>query len=266
MEYNMMTFNLRYHTPNDGDNAWPHRVDKAAMIIREHDPVLIGTQEGYYAMLTELHGKLQDYEWIGMGRFGGQENEHCAIFYKQDRLEVVEQGNFWLSETPDEAATKSWDSMFPRMCTWVTFADKADGSTFTVFNTHLDHHSQEARDRGVQVIWERVQQHRTKHASPVIIMGDMNSAPEDLPIRYLRGTAGAGEGPDGWLTDAYAMLEGPVGRTAHSFQGGSDGKPIDYIFVSPNVELLAVEVDRRQIDGGFPSDHYPVVASVRING
>lgn len=262
MEFNAMTFNLRCNTQNDGDNAWPYRIERAAMVIKEHDPIVVGTQEGYYSMLTELHGQLPAYEWIGMGRFGGHENEHCAIFYKKDRLNALDQGHFWLSETPDEPATKSWGSMFPRMCTWATFLDKDTGNVFTVFNTHLDHHSQEARDQGAKVIWNRVLRHRTRHTSPVIVMGDMNSAPDDLPIRYLRGEEG--EGPDGWLTDAYRLFEEPVGRTAHSFQGGSDGEPIDYIFVSPTVELVAAEVDRRQIDGGYPSDHYPVVAALRI--
>jgi len=263
MEFNVMTFNLRCNTPNDGDNAWPHRIEQAAKTIAGHDPLVVGTQEGYYSMLTELHGKLPDYEWIGVGRFGGNENEHCAIFYKKDRLDALDQGHFWLSETPEEPATKSWDSMFPRMCTWVTFLDKASGNVFTVFNTHLDHHGQEARDRGVQVIWNYVSQHRTRYTSPVIVMGDMNSAPADLPIRYLRGDAGE-EGPNGWLTDAYSVYDGTIGRTAHEYKGGTDGEPIDYIFVSPQVELIAAEVERRTIDGRYPSDHYPVVAALRI--
>ena len=262
MNYTMMTFNLRCNTPNDGDNAWPNRIERAAEIIKEHDPIVVGTQEGYFSMLTELQEQLEEYTWIGMGRFGGFENEHNAIFYKKDQLEVVDQGHFWLSETPDEAATKSWGSYFPRMCTWAAFHDGSSGKSFTVFNTHLDHYSQEARDNGVKVIWDYVSRHRNQDI-PVIVMGDMNSAPTDQPIRYLRGQTGE-EGPQGWLTDAFLVYEGAVGRTAHSFQGGRDGEPIDYIFASPGVKILETKVDRRQIRGAYPSDHYPVIALIEI--
>lgn len=264
MEWKVMTFNLRYNEPKDGDNAWPHRVRRVSHTIQEHDPILVGTQEGYYDMLTELHGVLEAYNWIGMGRFGEHVNEHCAIFYKKDQLEVLEEGHFWLSETPEVTASKSWDSMFPRVCTWVRFLDKHSQKAFIVYNTHLDHHSQEARENGVKVIWDYIRSHKSEHSLPVILMGDMNSHPSYLPIRYLKGEAGD-EGPNGWLKDAYTAIEGNVGRTAHDFKGGADEAPIDYIFVSPEVELLETIVDRRQIEGGYPSDHYPIIASLRLS-
>ena len=262
MNYTMMTFNLRCNTPSDGDNAWPNRIERAADMIKEHDPIVVGTQEGYFSMLTELQEQLEEYAWVGMGRFGGSDDEHNAIFYKKDRLEAVEQGHFWLSETPDEAATKSWGSYFPRMCSWVAFRDVDTGKSFTVFNTHLDHYSQEARDNGAKVIWSYISQH-THRSTPLIVMGDFNSAPADQPIRFLKGLT-AEEGPQGWLTDAYSVYEGVVGQTAHSFQGGTDGEPIDYIFGSPQVKILETIVDRRQIRGAYPSDHYPVVAKIEI--
>ncbi|MCS7462106.1 endonuclease/exonuclease/phosphatase family protein [Paenibacillus doosanensis] len=264
MDYTMMTFNLRCNTPSDGDNAWPNRIERAAGMIKAHAPVVVGTQEGYASMLTELHGQLEDYDWVGMGRFGGREDEHCAIFYRKDRLTAEQQGHFWLSENPETAASKSWNSYFPRMCTWAVFRDRENGREFAVFNTHLDHYSQEARDNGVKVIWDYVAKHRAGSSAPVIVMGDMNSAPGDRPIRYLRGQTEE-DGPKGWLTDAYTALDGQPGLTAHSFRGGSEGEPIDYIFVSPNAQVVRTLVERSQVDGAYPSDHYPIVAVVRMD-
>jgi len=258
-----MTFNLRYNEPKDGENAWPCRVSRVSHIIQEHDPILFGTQEGYYKMLTELHGGLEAYNWIGMGRFGEHDDEHCAIFYKRDQLEVLEEGHFWLSDTPEVPASKCWDSMFPRMCTWARFRHMYTQKAFIVYNTHLDHRSQEARENGIKVIWDYIRSHKSEHSLPVIVMGDMNSHPNDPTILYLRGESYE-KGPNGWLKDAYTALEGHIGRTAHDFNGGADEAPIDYIFVSPEVELLETIVDRRQIEGGYPSDHYPIIASLRL--
>jgi endonuclease/exonuclease/phosphatase family metal-dependent hydrolase len=260
----VMTFNLRYNEPKDGENAWPYRVKRVTQTIQEHDPILFGTQEGYYAMLMELHHELPAYNWIGTGRFGEHEDEHNAIFYKKDQLEVLEEGHFWLSDTPEVVATKSWDSMFPRMCTWIRFKDKNSHKVFVVYNTHLDHRSQEARENGVKVIWDYMATHQINHPLPVILMGDMNSHPSNATIRYLSGESKE-EGPKGWLKDAYSLLEGEIGRTAHDFKGGADEAPIDYIFVSPEVELLETIVDRRQIGGGYPSDHYPIIAAVCLS-
>lgn len=264
MECKVMTFNLRYNEPKDGENAWPYRVKRVSRTIKEHDPLLFGIQEGYHDMLLELHGELDGYSWLGMGRFGGHEDEHCAIFYKKDQLEVLDEGHFWLSDTPEVPASKCWDSMFPRMCTWAHFRDSVSQRTFVVYNTHLDHRSPEARENGVKVIWDYIRSYQSEISLPVIVLGDMNSHPNHPAILYLKGESDDA-GPSGWLTDAYSLVEGNIGRTAHDFKGGDDEAPIDYIFVSPEVELLETIVDRRQVDGGYPSDHYPIIASVRLS-
>ncbi|QYR21428.1 endonuclease/exonuclease/phosphatase family protein [Paenibacillus sp. sptzw28] len=264
MDMTVMTFNLRYITPNDGDNYWPNRIRRAAAIIKEHSPLVIGTQEGYHSMLLDLEPHLSDYGWVGEGRFGEHENEHCAIFYNKRELEIAGHGQFWLSETPDVIASKSWDSWFPRICTWARFARRDTGAVFYVYNTHFDHHSQAARDESSRVILERIHRERKQKDVPVILMGDFNSAPGDFPIRLLRGDAGTSDEADTGLIDAYSIMAGDPGLTAHSFGGGEEGEPIDYIFATPEFRFTDVLIDRREIEGGFPSDHYPVVAKLTM--
>ncbi|BFT71851.1 endonuclease/exonuclease/phosphatase family protein [Paenibacillus sp. P36] len=263
MAYTVMTFNLRYNNPGDGQNAWPNRIDKVAEMIQSHAPLIVGTQEGYYEMLNDLQPKLAEYAWIGEGRFGARENEHCAIFYKQEELTLQQHGQFWLSETPEVTASISWNSGFPRVCTWAIFEHRKTGKRFIVYNTHLDHQSQQARDLGTKVIWAYIAAHHKEHALPVILMGDFNSRPTDLPIRFLRGETDL-DGEQSWLKDAYTQLPDPIGWTAHDFQGGEAGEPIDYIFVSPDVAVVRTLVDRREINGGYPSDHYPVIAQINL--
>jgi endonuclease/exonuclease/phosphatase family metal-dependent hydrolase len=259
MEWKVMSFNLRYDTPNDGVNQWPYRIDRLAHMMLEHEPLFIGTQEGYAHMLADLQERLEPYAWLGTGRHGGQENEHCAIFYRKDQLELLEQGTFWLSETPDMPASKSWDSSLPRICTWGRWRHRGSEQVITVFNTHLDHLGQEARNQGSLMILKAIVREYELNPTPVILLGDFNSHPTDWPIRLLRGEFDHG-GIQSWLQDAYGILEEEIGLTAHSFQGGSEGMPIDYIFVSPDVLVYEVLIDRREVDGGFPSDHYPVIA------
>jgi len=252
-----MTFNLRLHTSDDNENAWPNRVDKVATVIKKYNPVMFGIQEGFHSMLTELNEYLDDYEWVGEGREGGQLGEYSAIFYKKSKLKVVEQGQFWLSETPEEVASISWESSFPRICTWAQFAWKTAGNEqFYVFNTHLDHISEEARDKGIELIWNAVSTKRGKRALPAILTGDMNSIPSSHVIQFLRGKRE--------LVDAYQCLKEEVGATFHNFLGGEEGEPIDYIFVTKDIKVLDTIVDRSEMNGAFPSDHYPIIATVSL--
>ncbi|WP_199613686.1 endonuclease/exonuclease/phosphatase family protein [Paenibacillus alkalitolerans] len=264
MDMTVMTFNLRHATPDDGNNYWSNRIGKAAAIIKEHCPLVIGTQEGYHSMLLDLEPYLNDYAWVGSGRFGEHDNEHCAIFYHKGMLEIAEHGQFWLSETPNVVASKSWDSWFPRICTWARFTISGKGESFYIYNTHLDHYSQAARGEGGRLIMERMQRQRSLNGVSAILTGDFNSVPGDRPIRLLRGEEGR-VASEMRLVDAYSLMEGNPGLTAHSFAGGVDGEPIDYIFATPEFRIIDVCVDRREIDGGYPSDHYPVVAKLQID-
>lgn len=264
MNMTVMTFNLRYHTPDDGESAWPHRVNSVAQMIRDHNPLIVGTQEGYYPMLSDLQERVPEYAWVGYGRMGEHENEHCAVFYKTAELEVQHQGQFWLSETPLVPSSKGWDSHLPRICTWVSFLHKASSKPFIVYNTHLDHMGEQARKLGAALIWDTLHSQHIEFGLPVIVMGDMNSHPGDWPIRFLRGEV-EHMGKQTWLKDAYTALSGPIGLTAHSFEGGEEGEPIDYIFVSPEIEVATTMVDRRQLQGVYPSDHYPIISQLRLS-
>jgi endonuclease/exonuclease/phosphatase family metal-dependent hydrolase len=261
--FSIMTFNLRYPEIKDGSDYWPERIDRATAVIKKHQPILIGTQEGYHSMLQDLETRLKEYDWVGRGRFGEHENEHNAIFYNRDELTLEENGQFWLSETPEVEASISWNSAFPRICTWARFLHRKSNKSFYLYNTHLDHHSQEAKDRGIQIIREYIAKQRALDGLPALLTGDFNSFPGEIPIRLLRGEIEV-IGKKNELTDAYSIISGNPGLTFHSFKGGDSGEPIDYIFATAEFEILSVLIDRCQINGGYPSDHYPVVAKVQF--
>jgi endonuclease/exonuclease/phosphatase family metal-dependent hydrolase len=251
-----MTFNLRYNEVKDGDNAWPHRVDQAAGLIRRYRPAAVGTQEGLLPMLTDLQQRLPAYAWVGEGRGGGHEDEHNAIFFDTSLLRVQEWGQFWLSETPERPNSVSWDSSLPRICTWARLQSLAEpGLEWMLYNTHLDHIGQEARMKGTALICSRMGSRFEAGAPlPAVLTGDFNAWPSNPAIMRTRSE----------LFDAYRTLDGDVGMTAHSFKGGTKGYPIDYIFASGDVSVSEAQVIRDNVGGRYPSDHYPVLARMRI--
>lgn len=263
IKLSVMTFNLRQNTPVDGINAWPYRIDKVTQIITSNKPNLIGTQEGLYSMLNDIQKELPQYGMIGNGREGDRKDEHCAIFYNKDMLKLLNHDQFWLSETPDKVNSISWNSAYSRICTWGTFCFLNHPSKeFVVFNTHLDHVSEEAKEKGIQLIWSKMQT-VIQEGYPVILTGDMNATPKSKTIQFLRGEITL-DGINVNLTDSYTTLDQLPGATSHQFTGTIDGEPIDYIFTSKNIKVENTKIDRSIFDGHYPSDHYPVITELTI--
>lgn len=260
MNMTAMTLNLRIDIPIDGVNAWPHRLHAATALILETNPTLLGTQEGKYGMLEDLDRLLPDYNRIGEGRLGYesghlQQDECCAIYYKQAELNVIKHGQFWLSETPELPGSKSWDSCLPRICTWACFEMKQQsGTRFYTFNTHFDHLGQQAREESSKLIIARIQQLRRDECLPVLLMGDFNAHPDNITITLLQDQ----------FVDAYSILNEPVGCTFHAFEGGTKGQPIDYVFTTSDVEIIETVVDRKLRDERYPSDHYSIAVTLSI--
>src|SRR5690348_4536765 len=102
-ELRVMSFNIRYGTAKDGENHWDKRHQFLLETIQAFDPDLLGTQETLAFQREYLAEKLKVYDIFGVGRDDGREaGEMAALFYKRDRFEKLDGGNFWLSETPDQ--------------------------------------------------------------------------------------------------------------------------------------------------------------------
>ncbi|WP_235499547.1 endonuclease/exonuclease/phosphatase family protein [Frateuria sp. Soil773] len=248
-----MTFNVRLGTADDGPNRWELRRDIMVRTILEQHPDLFGTQELYKFQGDYLAGKLPQYRWFGLGRFGNDGDEHMGVFYRADRLEVVESGNFWLSDTPDKPGSITWGNVFPRMVTWALFEVKATHRRFYYYNTHFPYRDQDEpiRTRSAQAILARM---KTLPAGvPFVLTGDFNSPPDRPDHALLTRTL-----HDAWL-DA-AKRSGPE-ATFHNFTGKPDHR-IDWILYR-GFKASDVRTVTTQQDGRYPSDHFPVVADLQ---
>jgi endonuclease/exonuclease/phosphatase family metal-dependent hydrolase len=260
----VMTFNLRYDNPNDGPNAWPHRRDWVAGLLRFHEPDAIGVQEAQAHMLAELDARLPGFARIGVGRADGRAGgEFSAILYRTDRLELLEGGTFWLSPSPETPGSKGWDAAIERIATWARFRDRRTGCRFVHLNTHFDHVGEQARQESARLIRRRLA--ALAGDLPVVVTGDLNADPASAPYRVLTRDTIAGAFPA--LADAFHVSRaGHYGPTSTwtEFRAIEPGRRIDYVLVSPTVAVQTHGILPDSWDGRFPSDHLPVLASLAI--
>ena len=127
----IMTFNVRYAHTQPPD-LWPDRLPVISEMIERRRPDIIGTQEGLYHQLVDLETTLPGYGWIGTGRDGDSRGEFMAVFYRRERLEPIAYENYWLSDTPAIAGSRTWGNNYPRMVTSVRFRDRRNGDRKSV--------------------------------------------------------------------------------------------------------------------------------------
>jgi endonuclease/exonuclease/phosphatase family metal-dependent hydrolase len=252
----VMTYNLRYASP-EGKHAWPLRRPVMAELIRKYAPDVIGTQEGVHRQLVDLEQDLPAYRWIGLGRDGGSHGEFMAVFYRTERLEPLEYDHFWLSDTPAVMGSTTWGNTNRRMVTWVRFRDRATDQQFYLLNTHFDHRIQQAREKSAQLVLQRAEELNT--TLPMLLVGDFNAVAGKNRVY----TALVEEGPfeDAWLA---AKERSNVSGTFHGFAGVVDQMPrIDWILLRGAADVLRAEVITYANEGRYPSDHFPVMATLR---
>ena len=252
----VMSFNIRYGTARDGANAWEHRRDLLLATVTAADPDILGVQEALRFQLDELGTALPDHAVLGVGRDDGvAAGEYAALLIRRERFAVDTSGTFWLSDTPETPGSMSWGNRITRICTWAVLRDRVTGGRLAVFNTHLDHESQPARERGAGLIAERIE--RVARGLPVLVLGDFNAGEDNPALARLR-TAG--------FVDTYRVVDpDPAGDgTFSEFLGDSTGAKIDYILMRGDWVVASADILRRRGGMRDPSDHFPVIARLSL--
>ncbi|HAV64022.1 MAG TPA: hypothetical protein DCY13_16855 [Verrucomicrobiales bacterium] len=259
----VMSFNIRYGAANDGTNSWPERKDLVLETIRAFDPDLLGLQEVLGFQADFLKEKLKDFGFHGVGREDGKEKgEYVPLMYRKSRFTLEDAGHFWLSETPDVAGSKSWDSSLPRMLSWVALRDRKNDRVIVFANVHFDHRGPQARLESAKLMrtrWEEFQHDNM----PLIITGDFNTDEDKAPYAALVNA----EGFSGTkLVDSYRVTHPQRSPNEESFgawTGVREGSRIDWILHSPDLVTRQSVINYTQDNGRYPSDHYPVEAVLR---
>lgn len=262
----VMSFNIRYGTANDGADRWENRKEQVCDVIERYHCDVVGLQEALRFQIDAIREALPEYGEIGVGRDDGKtKGEYSGILYRQDRVEVIDSGTFWLSDTPETVGSTSWGNSITRICTWGRFVHKPSGKTFYHYNVHFDHRSQNSREKSAVLVARRIADR--KHADPVVLTGDFNASECNKAIRYLKGDLDFDGKTPVPLVDTFRVLhpEAMQVGTFNGFRGTRSGDKIDYIFVEPNTDVLEARILHDHEDERYPSDHFPVIARLWVS-
>ena len=253
-EINIMSYNIRCHAPDDfGHKNWFYRANLVVDTIEKAQPGIIGFQEvnswqyGYLCETMPVYDSIITY----------RDNipvysEGCPVFYRTDLYTLVDKGSFWLSETP-EVMSKDWDSACYRICSYAILKDNSTEKEFVVFNTHLDHVSDEARINGIQVVLDKI---KDFGSIPAILMGDLNA--EEDSETYKSATVNFDD-------VKYQTDNTMTSCTYHCWGTQLDRNCIDYIMISKgDFEVDSYKVITDTYDGVYTSDHFPLTSTLTL--
>ena len=254
----VMTYNIRYDNPDDGENNWNHRKAMLVKQIKFYSPDVFGIQEGLHNQVQYLDTHLKAYTYVGVGRDDGNtKGEYSALFYKTSVFEKQKSGTFWLSETPSEPSV-GWDAALERICTYALLENKKTNRKSWFFNTHFDHRGEKARKNSVSVIFNHIDSLNSGDEYPVVLTGDFNVEPNDKPTQLITRR----------LHDSKQLSQKPPFGNKGTYNGFNPDKPvkrrIDYIFVNEDISVKKYANISDYVDGNFLSDHLPVYAVLQF--
>lgn len=257
MEVCFISSNIRFDNPADGQNSWPLRRGLLAKTLLKHSPDIIATQEGRIQQLNELRDSLKTYDMVEQHRSWIGERMYPTIFLKKETFEYLGSGDIWLSETPDIAGSRSFESTFPRLMTWVKVQLKDNKQNFLIINCHIDHMKTETRQEQIRVLATEIKKFWDMQ-SALIIMGDFNESPDGQVRSILLK-----EFPS--LEDAWRKFNSIEETSHHAFTGEmQNGERIDWIMVDKRLSILSSQLEKHSESGLYPSDHYPVICRIKL--
>jgi endonuclease/exonuclease/phosphatase family metal-dependent hydrolase len=254
----VMTFNIRTAAGRDGQDAWPFRKELVAETIDRFDPEVVGLQEVLGEQTAYLENALPQYRWLGVDRGlngGTGLSEATPIFYRYDVLAPIESGTFWLGDPPRATSRRRRGS---RIVTWARFHHLETAQQIYVFNTHFSPREGPRQLDAVARINERIA--TLPPGSAVVVMGDFNAYAGSSETWRVATSRGLG---DAW--ELAGERHGPA-VTSNGFGPPPEweGARIDWILVGGPIDVPSISTIVHSVGGRYPSDHYPVMATLRV--
>lgn len=249
----IMSFNVR--CADDAFGSVKGRSQLICAALEQYAPDSFGVQEATQEWLDILSENLEDYACVSQMRDGKKSSEASAVFYLKDKYTLVDSGTIWLSDTPDEFASKFTLSFCPRIATWVILQDKSTGEIYTHINTHLDHVLESVRVDQIKVLKVKIEELKAK-GYPVVCTGDFNTKEGADAYNEMKGCL---------LDSKYLAKNSDDGATYINYgQNIFETKPIDFIFVSEGTEVETYKIIDEKISDMYLSDHAALCADVKF--
>lgn len=178
-ELKVMSFNIRQHTTEkNAFNHWSLRAPACVQMVWDQQPTLLGLQEMTETQWMYMFGLLESNGYAGIAT----QDIRNSFLYKQDVLEVVSHGLFWLSDTP-EVSSLCWDG-YERTARWAVMRIIATGQQFFYVNTHSAL-TVTARGSCINLIKKRIKMYNAENL-PVVMVGDFNAVTEESSFDSIR--------------------------------------------------------------------------------
>jgi endonuclease/exonuclease/phosphatase family metal-dependent hydrolase len=268
--HRVLSCNVRVALPQDEAKGygWVQRKQGCLELIRRQNPDIVCFQE----VLRTVNEDIKTYfgkKYVVLGYDGPEMDVRTdgyhniaknVLMFSKMRYDLLAAGTYWLSDNPLIGGSMSWETSRARHVNWVRLKDKKSGVVFRVMDVHLDHISQEARLKQVDLIIKESGQYLS--CFPQLLVGDMNSAQDHPEAELLRQA--------GWK-DTYQEVNGPyeIGTTNHEFfdkNSADKVRPyrIDFIYAKGDISSTKSFLIKDKIGKIFPSDHYFLAADLNI--
>lgn len=258
-------------TWGDAPNTPKERFSRVYEEFKYYDPDIIGVSEQSDQWLNYLKGALASdgYERLGGKKLyndsGKKLGDGNNIYYKSEKLNVIEWDTFWYSSTPDVPGTTLAGAKDKQVATWAVFEVKTTGKRFMVLNTHLHAYQDygEIRTQQIKILTDFLREYMDEY--PVYIMGDMNI--EEKHAQYATMLEAFNDSRD------IAKVNLSKEQDTYNAYGEKEADG-DYIFTgkSGNQEILWFKVINEKRFGDYSiaenewvSDHYGVCVQTRIS-
>lgn len=257
------SYNLLFEKtlPSEESQRWSKRIKVVTSTLDNYNVDIVGSQEActWQVNMILKQGKFNRLGVDLSGKTDVPKNENEALFYRPDRFDVLDDGQFWYSKTPDTPGSYSWDATYARACTWGKFKERSSGVTFYVFNSHFHNEFPQAQLEEAKLLISKVQEINSE-GLPMFCTGDFNCVPSSPAIQYILSS--------GIVKDSHdvAAVKSGGELTYHGFNKSYDyGWRLDYVFVNSNVTVNAYRVlDEERTTGKWGSDHSPVIVDATL--
>ena len=257
--FRVASFNIAYIRDPDGLPKWERRREAVAAVVAEIDADILAFQEmetfaggSFNPVNRQLDWVLANAPHYRAGAVGEASRFPSTqpILYRAERFELLDQGWFSFSPTPDRPFARGFDGGPSSFASTVRLRDRRDGRAFTVVNVHPDARDADNRLRAAELIAARARP-LVASGEPVLVVGDLNASRGSPTV--MRVKEAGFEGTD--------LLR----PTYHLGVGLGFAPAVDHILHSPAFERVGEAVRHRgRYAGAFPSDHYPVSALYRL--
>lgn len=241
----LMTYNVHSCIGIDGKLSF----ERIARVIARHEPDIVALQE--------LESGCQRTHTMDQPHLIAKQLEMLYHFHPAIDIEEERYGNAILSRYPiDYVAAQKLPALMnkyhhePRGALWVSV--KINNFTLNIITTHLGLNQLEACQQARNLVSEDWLTH-PQCRGPVILCGDFNSTPRSACWKILNRK----------LKDAQLKIHPKKHKS--TWFSRFPVRSIDHVFVSPDIEIVRIQVSRTHLDQQA-SDHLPLIVDFKISG